>query len=203
MNERITNVMDALKKRKIACSYYGNRKEAAVRLLEMIPENSVIGIGGSVTVQELNIQNALQEKGCQVYWHWLVKEEEMDSVRHRAMSADIYLCSTNAVTENGLLVNIDGIGNRVAAMIFGPPKVFIVAGKNKIAKDLVGALRRIKDTACPQNGRRLHKNTPCANTGKCNDCKSEDRMCNITTIIEGNPKSLALHVLIVGEDMGF
>ncbi|MBS3901221.1 MAG: LUD domain-containing protein, partial [Dethiobacter sp.] len=70
MNERITNVMDALKKRKIACSYYGNRKEAAVRLLEMIPENSVIGIGGSVTVQELNIQNALQEKGCQVYWHW-------------------------------------------------------------------------------------------------------------------------------------
>ncbi len=203
MDERIKKLMNALEKRKIACSYAHDRREAAAKLLAMIPENSVVGIGGSVTVQELAIEEALKEKGCQVLWPWRAKKEEMDAVRRRTMTADVYLCSSNAITGDGRLVNIDGTGNRVAAMIYGPRKVFVVAGRNKIAKDLEDALRRIKEVACPQNARRLQKKTPCAATDRCNDCMSADRMCNVTAIIEGNPNMSELHVILVGEDMGF
>jgi len=203
MDERIIGLMEALKKRRIASSYAVNRKEAAAKLLSLIPANSVVGIGGSLTVQELNVEDALREKGCQVHWHWRVSKEEMETARRKAMTADIYMCSANAITADGRLVNIDGTGNRVAAMVYGPKKVIIVAGKNKITEDLESALRRIKDTACPQNARRLRKETPCATTNRCNDCKSDDRMCNVTTIIEGNPNMLELHVLVVGENMGF
>jgi L-lactate utilization protein LutB len=203
MEERIKQVMAGLTKRKIVCSYAGNRREAAARLLDMIPDDSVVGIGGSMTVQELDIEEALRNKGCQVNWHWRVPKEEMEAARRRAMTADVYMCSANAVTEDGRIVNIDGTGNRVAATVYGPKKVFIVVGKNKIAGGLEEALRRIKEVACPQNARRLKKDTPCAATDSCNDCSSADRMCNVITIIEGTPSSLEMHVMLVGEDMGF
>jgi NAD-dependent dihydropyrimidine dehydrogenase PreA subunit/galactitol-specific phosphotransferase system IIB component len=203
MDEKIRKLLEALEKRKIACSFVANRSEAAEKVLSMIPDKSVVGIGGSMTIQELNIEESLKDKDCEVHWHWRVKKEDMDQTRRQAMMADIYLSSANAITEDGVLVNIDGTGNRVAAMVFGPGKVLIVAGKNKIAADVHGALQRIKNIACPQNSRRLKLNTPCAKTDKCHECKSPERMCNVTTLIEGKPNSVEMFVLLVGEDMGF
>lgn len=100
-------------------------------------------------------------------------------------------------------MNIDGNANRVASMIFGPKKVFIIAGENKIANDLDSALNRIKTIACPQNARRLERNLPCAVTGQCTDCRSDERMCNVTTIIEGNIPTTDIRICIVGENLGY
>ncbi|MBS4023310.1 MAG: lactate utilization protein [Dethiobacter sp.] len=203
MDEQIQELMSALERKRISCTFAANRTEAAEKVLSMIPADSNVGIGGSVTIQELGIEETLKEKGCEVYWHWRVPKEEADAERRRALTADVYLCSTNAITEDGVLVNIDGTGNRVVSMVYGPKKAVIVTGKNKIVKDVDSALKRIKEVACPLNARRLNRATPCAKTGKCHDCKTEERMCNVTTIIERAPSSIEMHVLIVGEDMGF
>jgi hypothetical protein len=126
----------------------------------------------------------------------------MDEAREKAAKADVYLTSTNAVTENGQLVNIDGTGNRVAAMIFGPKKVFVICGINKIASNLDTAMQRIKENTY-KNARRLKLKTPCAETEKCNDCRSPQRMCNITTIIERKPNKTAMEVIIIKEELGY
>jgi hypothetical protein len=204
MDDQIKVLLAAFNKRKIPCSFAKNRSEALNWALACIEPNSTVGIGGSVTVNELNIVEPLKEKGCTIYWHWQAgSPEETAQIRRRAMNADVYMCSSNAITMDGRLVNIDGTGNRVASMVFGPKKVLIVAGINKITDNLDAALQRIKNVACPLNARRLGLNTPCARTGKCHDCNSRHRMCNVTTIIEGKPYGSDMHVLIVGENMGF
>ncbi|MDY6827221.1 MAG: lactate utilization protein [Bacillota bacterium] len=204
MTDQINNLLTSFRRRNIPCFYVKNRREAAKWVLSHIQPHSTVGIGGSETINELKIELLLKEKGCTVYWHWHAKNpEEAAMIRHKAMNADTYLCSSNAISEDGRLVNIDGTGNRVASMVFGPKKVLVVAGINKIAENLDNALQRVKDVACPLNARRLGLNTPCAKTGKCHDCNSPHRMCNVTTIIEGKPSGVDMHVLIVGENIGF
>jgi hypothetical protein len=196
-------VLNALQRRRIGALYAADHVEAAAAVLEMIPDRCIVGIGGSVTIQSLQLEEALAEKGCTVYWHWRVQgPEAMNRARRNAMSADIYLSSTNALTEDGRLINIDGTGNRVAAMAFGPGRVILVVGKNKLVKTLDEGLERIKTRACPPNARRLGKKTPCA-VAECSDCSSPDRMCNITTIIEGRPSGVEMTVLLVDEELGF
>ena len=123
----------------------------------------------------------------------------------RAAHADWFVCSTNAVTRDGRLVNIDGTGNRVAGMFAGPKKVILFIGKNKLVEGgLDEAIARIKRVACPANGRRLNTNTPCALTGECTDCASPRRMCKITSIIEYPPNLLSeLHLVLIDEELGY
>ncbi|HHW91522.1 MAG TPA: LUD domain-containing protein, partial [Firmicutes bacterium] len=116
---------------------------------------------------------------------------------------EFYLASSNALTEDGRLVNIDGTGNRVMGMVYGPRRVILVVGSNKLAGSLEAALERIHREACPPNARRLKLQTPCAATGECNDCSSPDRMCKVTTIIEGKPGATDLEVILVGEKLGY
>lgn len=197
-------LMAALKKRNISCSFADNRNEALEQVMSRIPKNSTVGIGGSITIKELNIKKVLKEKGCKIYWHWYKKDiEDSMLIRHKAMIADTYLCSTNAITMDGRLVNIDGTGNRVASMVFGPKSVLIVIGINKITKNIEAAMKRVKEHACPLNARRLNLKIPCALTGRCNDCESPNRMCNVTTIIEGKPNGVQMHIIIIDENMGF
>jgi len=200
----VEKTLNALRDRNIDAEYVDNADQARDKVSFMISNNSTVGIGGSITVQELDLENLLLSKDCIVFWHWHGKnQEEQDAIRRKAMNADVYICSSNALTLDGKLVNIDGTGNRVGAMVFGPRRVIIIVGVNKLTENLHTALERIKTKACPPNARRLKKKTPCAETDQCPDCSSPDRMCNVTTIIEGKPGSLEMNVIIVGEELGY
>jgi hypothetical protein len=121
----------------------------------------------------------------------------------RQQTCDVFICGVNAVTASGEIVNVDGVGNRVAASIFGPGRIVLVAGRNKIVEGGVAeALRRVKDVAAPGNTIRLNKNTPCARTGVCSDCDSPDRICRVTVILDRKPSRSDIAVLVVDADLG-
>lgn len=203
MDIAVKNALESLKKNNIEAQYFASSDEAVAALLKEIKAEESVGIGGSVTIKSLGIPEKLMERGNKVYYHWVQESpEKMTEARRGAMGADVYLTSTNALTEKGQIVNIDGVGNRVAAMFYGPKKVIIVCGINKLASDLHGALRRIKANAY-KNARRLNLKTPCATTEKCNDCDSPDRMCSVTTIIEKKPRETQIIVWLIGEELGF
>ena len=203
MNKTIENTINALNKNNINARYFEDEMSAVETLLNEISLNDSIGIGGSMTISQLDLPQILGKRGNKVYFHWLkTKPQDMDKARLDASHADVYLTSTNALTQKGQLVNIDGVGNRVSSMIFGPKKVFVVCGVNKIVKDIDDALCRIKENAY-KNARRLKLNTPCAITGKCNDCDSPQRMCNVITIIEKKPNKTNIEVLLINKDLGY
>ncbi|MDD3439813.1 MAG: lactate utilization protein [Clostridiaceae bacterium] len=195
--------MEALEKHNMKASYFNDSDTAVSYLMGKIGDGATVGIGGSMTVYSLGIPQKLIERGNRVYFHWLESTPEgMDFARDKAQKADVYLSGTNALTEDGKLVNIDGLGNRVASMIFGPQKVFVLCGVNKITKDLDAALKRIKENTY-KNARRLKLDTPCAHTEKCNDCNSPQRMCSVTTIIERRPYKTEFEVIIIGKELGY
>ena len=195
-------LVKALKSRRFLPEVFDTAQEAKAAALKIIGSKSV-GIGGSATVRDLGLAETLQANGNEVYWHWLAAKEAKQAARDKALTADVYMCSSNALTADGRLVNIDGTGNRAAGLIYGPHEVVVVLGKNKIAGSLDEAIERIKRDACPQNARRLGLDTPCAKTGQCYDCRTEARMCNVTFILEAPTRPVnAFHVLIVKEDLG-
>lgn len=203
MDQIVNNVLKNLETRRIKAKYFETKEDAKNTILEEIKSDMTIGIGGSMSVKEMNLHEDLIKAGNIVYWHWLVKPGQMSDVRKKAHISDIYLTSTNALTEDGELINIDGVGNRVASMFYGPKKVIVICGTNKICPDLISGIDRIKKQACVNNARRLNRKTPCAATSECSDCKSPDRMCNVTSIISGKPEEVDLNVYIVGEELGF
>lgn len=181
-------------------------QDALQKALSIIPAEATVGVGGSVTVREIGLIQALAERGNTVVQHWGedLSEGQLQTVLRQELNSDVFLCSANAVTEDGKLVNTDGTGNRVASMIFGPRKVIVIAGKNKIVRDLDEALERVKQVAAPMNSRRLNKESnPCTKTGVCTDCNSESRICKVTTIMERRPTRTDLSVILVGEELGF
>ena len=132
----------------------------------------------------------------------LSPEEAMER-RWKGLTADVMITSSNAITMDGKLVNLDGMGNRVAAMTFGPKKVILVVGMNKVAPDLDSAMARVKHYAAPVNAKRLNLNNPCVETGLCADCKSPQRICNMWSIIEGHMIKGRIHVKLIGENLGY
>lgn len=175
--------------------------EARLIALEIIGGGSV-GFGGSVTVEELGLYDELKSRGNAVYHH--AKSDDPVAARAAAAQADCYLCSANAMTESGILINVDGNGNRVAATIQGPKRVIFIIGRNKITPDVESGIRRIKQIAAPKNAKRLGKKTPCAIAGKCMDCKSPDRICKATMLLEG-PSNYTeqVHVILVDQELGY
>jgi hypothetical protein len=180
------------------------REEAVSAVLDLVPTGARVGFGGSLTLRELNLPAILQERGHELLNHWAVGISPEDSLRIRReqLSVDVFLTSTNAVTLQGELVNVDGVGNRVGAMMFGPGKVVVVAGANKIVRDVAAARERIRDLAAPINARRLGVPTPCAELGYCVDCDRPERICRVVTILERRPALTPMEVLIVGEELG-
>jgi L-lactate utilization protein LutB len=185
-----------------------SKDEALAEIMKLIPEGAVVGLGGSVTLRQINLPEQLRQSGHTVADHWVARAEgasteELTEIRRRQLNSDVFITSANALTETGELVNIDGAGQRVAAMIFGPKRVIVVAGTNKIVKDVDSAVRRARNVAAPINAWRLKVRTPCAQTGVCSDCDSRDRICNITTIIHRAPSLTDTTVILVDEPLGY
>lgn len=205
---KVENALSSLKKNGFEAHYFPTSEEAVSKVLDMVPEGAVVGIGGSVTLREMGLLKALGERGFELADHWEARRrgaprDEVMRIRRLHLNSDVFITSTNAVTETGELVNIDGTGQRVAAMIFGPKKVVVVAGVNKIVGDLEEGLWRASNIASPMNAKRLNRGTPCTVTGECEDCDSPERICNITTLIHRRPRSTDVIVIIVGEELGY
>jgi hypothetical protein len=195
----------------ISAFYVRDSREAFEKVMSMIPDGSVIGFGDSLTLRQIGVLEAL-EKGKYTLlnpWKPGITVEENIKLKKRALTADVFLTGTNALTADGKIVNVDGHGNRVAAMLFGPDRVIIVAGVNKIVANLQEALKRIREKTAPLNVKRhpeFDPMPPCGITGVCTDCSSPWRICNKTVIIEreyDNDKyKPIITVIIVGQDLG-
>lgn len=201
--DRLKQTAKAFAERGITCRCFAEGREVLGHLLTAVGNSDRVAIGGSMTIQEMGIYESLVERGNEVLWHWKVAPAEMDRIRRDSLNADIYLTSSNAVIEDGRLLNIDGIGNRVAAMFFGPPRIIVIAGRNKLAADYTQALLRIRNVAAPQNARRLKRDTPCRFSGHCQDCRSPQRMCQLTVCIENRLEGRTLEVWLVDQDLGY
>ena len=189
-----------LENRGFRAHVFATGAEAADYLAQTL-HNTCIGIGGSVTIDEIGVYDRLSSDN-DVIWRW--KKPTPDS-RERGAAAETFLCSANGVSETGEIVNIDGYGNRVAPTIYGPQRVFLVVGKNKIAPDLNGAIDRARNIAAPLNARRLNRHTPCAvGEPRCHDCRSPEKICGVMTVFFMPPTSIKeFHVLLVNEDLGY
>jgi len=179
-------------------------KAEAADYLDGILDNATIGIGGSMTVEELGVYDKLV-KHNEVAWHWNVKSDIPQEKRvQKAAEAEVYLTSANGVAESGEIVNIDGNGNRVASTIFGHKKVIFIIGENKIAENLEKAIWRARNIASPKNAQRLKRKTPCAAKGdKCYDCKSPERICRALSVFWTKPYSAEMEVILVHENLGY
>lgn len=205
-NETIaTKTVAALVKNDFQATYCQTGQEAVEQILALIPLAGTIGVGGSWTVGDLGLLDKLETRGHTIFNHGLpdLSAEDKMEMRRKQLTCDVFLTGTNAVTIDGKLVNTDGVGNRVAAMIFGPKKVVIVVGVNKIVKDIVEAEKRIKLYAAPINNKRLNTPNPCIRTGECMDCQGPTRICNVTTILNKRPMLTDIHIFVIGEELGF
>ena len=198
-NDEIKTVMESLKANRFDnVEFVENADAAAKKVLDLIPLEAKVGTGGSMTIRQLGLRDELTKRGnLQIFRPGQVSLEEM-----RRLQSDIFLTSSNAVTLDGKLVNIDATGNRVSQMIYGPQKVILVIGQNKIAPNVDEAINRIKYVIAPYHGMTMEIQAPCAVDGKCSDCKSPGRICNITTIIEKKPRMTEFAIILVGEDLG-
>ena len=187
--------------------YFDNALSAAEAVCSMIPAGSVVGLGGSVTVIETGLIEALRKQDIRLLDRFQdgVTEQEVDAMRHESMQADVFIASSNAITLDGKLVNMDGMGNRVAAMIYGPKKVILVMGMNKVVPTVMEAITRIKTTAAPMNAARVNKQTPCFVTGLCQDpkCTPPNRICGQLVVIEASMINDRIKVVLIGEEYGF
>ncbi len=201
----LLDVVKALQNRDFDAGYFPTVEQAREALLKMIPTNVMVGIGGSVTIRELAIIDILEKRGNEVVHHWKPEatKETNREIRKREGLAEYYLTSANAITEHGDIINIDGIGNRVAHMIFGPDNVIIVAGHNKIVPNVEAGIARTKNIAAVINAERVGAKTPCVTTGKCVDCSAPGRICRVTTIMQYRPWQTHIHVMLVNENLGF
>lgn len=204
-SELIQKTLTNLKKHGMEALYFPTRAAAKEEILKRIPLQATVGVGGSVTLREIGLLDDLAKRGHELFDHWkegLSKEERFEAGR-KQQKADFFLTSTNALTLDGKLINVDATGNRVTSMIFGPPKVIVLTGINKIVKDLSEGLDRIKKVVAPRNCQRRKDQTPCAVDLVCHDCQSPGRLCRITTIIERKPFDTELTVILIGEELGY
>lgn len=184
-------------------SIFENKEKASEYLDNQIDEKSV-GFGGSATLHEMGLFEKLNSHNT-VFWH----DEKPDNLsimetRTIAARAEIYISSVNGISENGEIINIDNTGNRVAAISYGPEKVYLVIGSNKIAKDYDSALFRARNIAGPLNAKRLNRKTPCAINGdKCYDCKSEDRICRNLSVLWTKPTGAQYEIILIDENLGY
>ena len=183
---------------------FTNRESLINSIMQYATPGSKIGIGGSLSVREIGLIERLSDQNTKVLDHWRqgLTKEEIGAIRLSQLTCDLFLSSANAITEKGDIVNIDGFGNRVNAMTFGPKKVIIIAGYNKIVPDINSALDRIKRVAAPLNAKRLGLPLPCAETGYCHDCKTEARICRVTSIIQRRPSGTDVSVYLINEELG-
>ncbi|MFO8111940.1 MAG: lactate utilization protein [Desulfosalsimonadaceae bacterium] len=202
--EKGHRVVTNLKKNGFQAHFTASAQEAIDLVLEMVKADNRFGFGGSSTTRYLGLPGLLEGLGKTVYDHWQPPAEASDlEIRMKQGRSDCFLCSANAISESGEIVNVDGVGNRTNAMTFGCPRVIILAGINKVSRDLESAFRRIKETAAPMRAKSLNLDTPCAKNGLCTDCNSPQRICRITTILHRKPMMTDITVILINENIGF
>lgn len=190
MEEIFERTLQGLKRRGFEAVGVETRQEALKRVMAEAEKASSVGWGGSESVKEIGARDAIVATGKEIRDHQTVM--------------DLFLLSANAITADGVIVNIDGTGNRIAASIFGPKRVVYVIGRNKIVNGgVLEAIARAKRCACPPNCRRLGRKTPCAETGVCADCDSPDRICKVTAVFDRAPTHTPTLVILVDEDLGY
>lgn len=200
-NERLAQmVIKGLQSRNMT-GYYAEDKEAALKqALELIEENSTISMGGCMSAHEIGLVQALQEGNYQYLDR--SKMEPREGLL-AAYDSDVFLSSANAMTSDGILVNIDGNSNRVSCIAQGPKKVIFIVGMNKVCADLDSAMKRARNVAAPINAQRFDVKTPCKETGKCFDCKSPDTICCQFLITRYSRHTGRIHVILVNDNLGF
>ena len=193
-----------LARRNMQAFYFPTAEEAVGKVLELIPAGSSVTWGGSMTIRDIGIPDALRAKGCyDVLDRDLVEGDEAKVQMYvRAFTTDVYLSSANAISEDGVIVNIDGNGNRVAAITWGPKKVIFVIGLNKVDQNVEAALARARSTASPINAARFDIKTPCQTDGVCHNCNSSESICNYVHFLRNSPRGKHT-VILVGEDLGY
>lgn len=197
-------VIEQFKKRQIDAYYCATKEEAVKKANSFLTKGATAGYGGSMTLQESGMLASLQQNpDITLYDRSKVDPSEVPSIYQKCLSADYFFMSSNAITMDGQLVNIDGTGNRVAALIYGPKQVIILAGMNKIVQNTEEAIERVHNFATPPNCIRLNKNTPCAATGKCADCLSPDCICNQVVITRRSGTFGRIKVILIGNSFGY
>jgi hypothetical protein len=198
-------VQAALRKNQMAAHFAPTPEAARELALSLIPRGASVGLGGSVTLQEIGLIDAVRDGEYHLLDRYKpgLSDEELRDIFRWNFAADVFLTSTNALTAGGELVNKDGRGTRMAAVIYGPERVIVVAGRNKLVKDIAAGLERIETVAAPRNTVRLKVNTPCVQTGRCMDCSSPQRICCHTVISSFQRIPDRIHVILVDADLGY
>ena len=198
-------MVKAMQRRHFDAYYCATASEAKAKVNELIPEGASVTWGGTMTVRDMDIPKMLQERGTLKVWDRDKVEtpEEKQEMYLRDFQADYYLSSANAITEDGIIVNIDGNGNRVAAITWGPQHVIFVVGMNKVAQDPEAALKRARSTAAPINAARFDIQTPCQLDGQCHNCNSPQSICNYIHFLRNSSKPGRIIVILVGENLGY
>ena len=205
VNDKITRAMDNLRLNKMKTYFAESREQLHEIIRKLVNSDKLITSGGSMTLKESGVIDLLNKEFSSAYLDRSAgrDREEVEEIMRKAFVSDTFLTSSNAITENGELYNVDGNGNRVSAMIFGPKQVIVVVGINKIVKDLDEARERVEKIAAPKNTVRLEKNTPCAKTGKCEHCHSDDRICCSYVTLAQQRVPDRIKVIIVNESLGY
>lgn len=205
LEKQVERTINNLRKKNMEGYFIKDEDELKELLQELITENSVVGVGDSMTLFQTGVINFLRNGNYTFLDKYKedITSEDKKKIYIENFSADTFLCSTNALTEEGELYNIDGNGSRVAPMLYGPKQVIIVTGINKIVKDIEEAEKRVRNYAAPIDAKRLGKNTPCTTLGYCVDCKSPERICNDFTIIRGQFVKGRIKVIILGKSLGY
>ena len=203
--ENIANtIIKNLEKRQIEGYYCPDKKSALKKALELIPKGSSIGWGGSMTLLETGLLDAIKNEQYKIIDRDTAKtSEEQRKIYGEICCSDFFLMSTNAITLDGELINIDGRGNRVAFLCYGPQNVVILAGINKVVPDIESGFKRVRNIASPPNTVRLNKKTPCAITGKCEDCYSPDCICGQFVITRRSGVPNRIKIILIGEELGY
>lgn len=203
--QKVKRTIENLEKNNIEAYYVEDEKELINKLETLVSEGETVAVGGSMTLFEIGIIDYLRSGKFQFLDKYKegLTGDDMKEIYRKSFFADSYLVSSNAVTEEGELYNVDGNGNRVAAMLYGPDKVIVIVGVNKLVKDLDEAIERNRENSAPANAKRLNRKTPCTKVGYCMDCSSPERICNDYVLIRKQGRKGRIKVLIVGKELGY
>lgn len=198
-----TKVLAAFRHNAFEAEFFDTAQECVQWILAHVEAGADIGFGGSKTVEAMGLYEKLAEDGHPVHWHWKEAKSDWKSVKERARQAPYYICSANALTEDGKIIQMDGASNRVSAMVYGPDEVFIPVGVNKLCPDLEAARERLFGEVGSKISQMVDYRNPCKKTGRCHDCNSPDRCCRVEMILHKCPHTVRMWVLLIDEELGF
>ena len=205
MPERFAQVLENLEKRGFSSNYFATKEEAAEWLALQVPPGARAAFGGSVTLSQLGLAALLTEKSVEVidYRNEAYSAEKLYEKQRSVFSAHSYFSSANALTEQGIILNVDGRGNRLAATLYGPQQVYFVVGRNKLTADMDAAVKRLEEVAAPLNCKRLNCPTPCKTSGHCQHCGAATSICRAWLALQYAPYGAKYHVTLIDEELGF